>query len=260
MNKITHHFSKLNEACKQFTLTTPKAILIGAIIIALSILSLGSMGYQISITRVGPTIAASNPLPSILKAVGINKNDFAKCVDSDERAQDVAQSTNDGVAAGVNGTPATFILREEGGIFYTVANISGAQSEEFFTQAIDQALALTNVSKLTKFDGRAIDQNDLQEVSTPTKVYVVEYSDAECPFCTRLHPTMKDIRTAYAGKISFVYRNFPLTSIHPHAQKEAEMISCVGMLGGAKAYYPFIDAVFDWKIKNNQGYLPWGNN
>ena len=126
-----------------------------------------------------------------------------------------------------------------------------------FRGAIEQAINLTDVKKLNKFTGRAIDKNDLQEVTNPTKVYVIEYSDAECPFCTRLHPTLKKIRTDYAGKISFVYRNFPLVQIHQHAQKEAEMISCIGKLGGTKAYYPFIDAIFDYKIQNNAPYIPY---
>lgn len=260
MNKITHYFSKVTNSLEKFTLTTPVAIIIGAIIISASLLTLGNMGYEVSISKVTSQVSATNPLPSILKAIGVNKNDFTQCVNSGERAQAINDSVADGVRAGVNGTPTTFILREEDGVLYTVANISGAQSKDLFTQAIEQALSLTDVSKLAKFAGRTVDDNDLQEVGAPTKVYVVEYSDAECPFCTRLHPTMKEIRTEYADKISFVYRNFPLTSIHQHAQKEAEMISCVGKLGGAKAYYKFIDASFDWKIKNNIGFLPWGNN
>lgn len=257
MNKITYLFSKITNSFKKFTLTTPTAILLGAVLLSLSLLTLGNMGYEISISKTARQVSAVNPIPAILKAIGVNKNDFAQCVNSGERAQAVTDSEADGRLAGVNGTPSTFILREEGGIFYTILNVSGAQDKNIFKQAIEQALATTNVSGLAKFTGRNVDENDLQEVGAPTKVYVVEYSDAECPFCTRLHPSLKELRTEYVDKISFVYRNFPLTSIHQHAQKEAEMISCVGKLGGAKAYYKFIDLSFDYKIKNNVGYLPW---
>ncbi|MCX6756765.1 MAG: thioredoxin domain-containing protein [Candidatus Nomurabacteria bacterium] len=237
-----------------FTLTTPVAIIIASVVIAF-----GLMGYGFITTNGGGnTSSTASPLPAILKSVGVNKSAFIKCVDSGEKAQAVTDSVNDGVKAGVNGTPATFILREEAGIFYVVNNISGAQDENIFRQSIEEAINLTNFKKLAKFEGKIIDQNELQEVTNPTKVYVVEYSDAECPFCTRLHPTIKKIRTDYAGRISYVYRNFPLPpSLHPHAQKEAEMISCVGKLGGAKAYYPFIDALFDYKIKNNAPYIPY---
>ncbi len=260
MNKITHYFSKLKRSLENFTLTTPAAILLGAVLISLSLLTLGNMGYEINITKtVAGKISDANPLPAILKTIGVNKKDFAQCVNSGERAQEVNDSVTDGVKAGVNGTPSTFILREENGVLYTVANISGAQSKDLFTQAIEQAISLTDVSKLAKFAGRDVDENDFVEGDS-SKIYVIEYSDAECPFCMRLHPTMKELRTEYADKISFVYRDFPLTSIHQHAQKEAEMISCVGKLAGAKAYYQFIDLTYDYKIKNNIGYLPWENN
>jgi len=253
MHKIKHFFSRVSNLFKNLKLTTPVAIILGALIIAG-----GLMGYGVIISGgVSSGTTAGDPLPKILKGVGVNKSAFIKCVDSGERAQAVTDSINDGIKAGVNGTPATFILREEAGVLYIVNNISGAQDENFFKQSIEQAINLTDVSKLTKFVGKVVDQNELQEMTNPTKVFVVEYSDAECPYCTRLHPTLKKIRTDYAGRISFVYRNFPLVQIHQHAQKEAEMISCVGKLGGAKAYYPFIDAIFDYKINNNAPYIPY---
>ena len=207
MHKIKHFFQKVANIFKNFTLTTPVAIVLGAIIIAL-----GLMGYGLITSNGGSSNSSANPLPAILKTVGINKNAFAKCVDSGERAQVVTDSINDGIKAGVNGTPSTFILRQENGVFYVVNNISGAQDVNFFKQSIEQAINLTDVSKLPKFAGRYIDQNDLQEVTNPSKVFVVEYSDAECPFCTRLHPTMKQIRTDYAGRIFFCLQKFPIST------------------------------------------------
>lgn len=253
MDKFTHIVSNGKNILKNFTLTTPVAIIIGSIIISAGIVEYGL------IVRGGASsgTTATNPLPKILKTVGVNKNDFAECVNSGELAKSVSDSTQDGVQAGVTGTPSTFVLREEGGNFYVVANISGAQDKELFKQAIEQALSLKGAAKLAKFEGRPVGADEFQEVTNPTKVYVVEYSDAECPFCMRVHPTLKDLRTEYAGKISFVYRHFPLTSIHQHAQKEAEMISCVGKLEGAEALYKFIDLSFDYKLKNGVGYLPW---
>lgn len=263
MNKITHYLADFSKKLKHNiqNINTPNAIILGALIISLSILTLGEMGYEISISKVTKnTISATNPLPMILKNIGINKKDFNDCVNSGERSEIVSNSINDGINAEVNGTPSTFILREENGVFYNIANISGAQNKELFKQAIEQALSITDFSKTEKFKGRNVDSNDLQETNSKTKVYVIEYSDAECPFCARLHPTMKELRLEYSGKISFVYRNFPLTSIHQHAEKEAEMISCVGKLGGPKAFYNFIDSIFDYKINNNIGYIPFNSD
>lgn len=107
----------------------------------------------------------------------------------------------------------------------------------------------------TAFKGRAIDDTDYVE-GVNKKVFFVEYSDTECPYCVSFHAAAKQIRNEYAGKIGFVYRTFPLTSIHPHAQKEAEALMCAGKLGGAKAYNSMMTAMFDYKVENNTPLLP----
>lgn len=62
-------------------------------------------------------------------------------------------------------------------------------------------------------------------------VTIVEYSDFQCPFCARFHPTLQQIMTDYAGKVRWVYRYFPLTSIHPYAEKSAEAAECANEQG-----------------------------
>ncbi|GEM_PF-2840373 len=100
------------------------------------------------------------------------------------------------------------------------------------------------------FNGKVIDDKDYLE-GVSKKVFLVEYSDTECPYCVSFHNTVKQIRSEYEGKIGFVYRTFPLTQIHPHAQKEAEALMCAGKLGGAKGYNGLMTAMFDYKVTNN---------
>jgi len=57
-------------------------------------------------------------------------------------------------------------------------------------------------------------------------VVMVEFSDFECPYCRQTLPVLEAIEDAYAGQIRFVYRQFPLTDIHPRAQKAAEASLC----------------------------------
>jgi predicted DsbA family dithiol-disulfide isomerase len=57
-------------------------------------------------------------------------------------------------------------------------------------------------------------------------VTIVEFSDFQCPYCGNLFPVLKEIEAKYADKVRVVYRQFPLTQIHPYAQKAAEASLC----------------------------------
>lgn len=83
------------------------------------------------------------------------------------------------------------------------------------------------------------------------KVFVIEYSDTECPYCVSFNPTIEKMRSEYKDRVGFVYRFFPLTQIHPHAQKEAEAIACAGKLGGGKAFFEYMSAMFSKKTPSN---------
>ncbi len=68
-------------------------------------------------------------------------------------------------------------------------------------------------------------------------VTLVEYSDFECPFCKRFHPTVKRIVDEYGGRVRWVYRHFPLDEIHPvKARREAAAAECAAELGGNDAF------------------------
>ncbi len=79
------------------------------------------------------------------------------------------------------------------------------------------------------------------------QVIIFEYSDSDCPFCQQFHKTMKDTLAKYSGKVAWVYRFFPL-NIHPNSYNEAVALSCVGELGGQKAFWAFLDSVMDMTL------------
>lgn len=60
------------------------------------------------------------------------------------------------------------------------------------------------------------------------KVTLIEVSDFQCPYCERHVSTMEQIMKDYAGKVRRIWINFPLTSIHPYAEKAAEAAECAG--------------------------------
>jgi len=54
-------------------------------------------------------------------------------------------------------------------------------------------------------------------------VTLVEYGDYECPHCGRAYPMVKTVQGSMGNDLRFVFRNFPLTKAHEHAEHAAEM-------------------------------------
>lgn len=59
-------------------------------------------------------------------------------------------------------------------------------------------------------------------------VTLVEYGDYECPYCGAAYPVVKRLQKHYGNRLRFVFRNFPLTNAHPHAELAAETAEFAG--------------------------------
>lgn len=77
-------------------------------------------------------------------------------------------------------------------------------------------------------------------------VVIVEYSDTECPFCKDFHSVLKRVMNDYGkkGQVAWVYRHFPIESLHSKAPKEAEATECVNELGGAEKFWQYLDLIY----------------
>lgn len=76
------------------------------------------------------------------------------------------------------------------------------------------------------------------------EVAIIEYSDSDCPFCAKFHPTLIQAVDDYKGKVVWAYRYFPL-SIHPNAITEAVAMECVAQLGGNSAFNNYLDTIIN---------------
>jgi len=78
--------------------------------------------------------------------------------------------------------------------------------------------------------------------SASAPITLIEFSDYQCPYCGRVEPTLKRLRAAYGDKIRFVWKDFPLTQIHPQAFKAGEAAHCAGDQG---KYWELHDVLFN---------------
>jgi protein-disulfide isomerase len=62
-------------------------------------------------------------------------------------------------------------------------------------------------------------------------VTLVEYGDYECAYCGQAHPVVKQLQRLLGRQLCFVFRHFPLTTVHPHAQHAAEAAEAAGAQG-----------------------------
>ena len=73
-------------------------------------------------------------------------------------------------------------------------------------------------------------------------VVLVEYGDYECPHCAAAQPTVDNLSVMLGEQLCTVYRHFPLTQIHPHAERAAEAAEAAGAQG---AFWPMHELLFD---------------
>lgn len=75
-------------------------------------------------------------------------------------------------------------------------------------------------------------------------VTLVEYGDYQCPFCGRAHPVVRRLQERFGAQLRFVFRNFPLSEIHPDARRAAEAAESVNAQRGATAFWEMHHSIF----------------
>jgi protein-disulfide isomerase len=73
--------------------------------------------------------------------------------------------------------------------------------------------------------------NDHIQGNPSAQVTLLEYGDYECPYCGEAYGVLKEVQKHMGATIRFVFRNFPLREMHPHAMKAAEAAEAAGAQG-----------------------------
>ncbi len=77
--------------------------------------------------------------------------------------------------------------------------------------------------------------------SNDRKIVMVEFSDFQCPFCATANKNLKEFMTKHKGKVTLVYKHFPLTQIHPEALPAARAAWAANKQG---KFWEYHDALF----------------
>lgn len=85
-------------------------------------------------------------------------------------------------------------------------------------------------------------QRDHIEGPEAAPITLVEYGDYECPYCGAAYPTVKSLQAEFGDRLRFVFRNFPLTDMHPHAEHAAEAAEAASAQG---KFWEMHDALYE---------------
>jgi protein-disulfide isomerase len=156
-----------------------------------------------------------------------------------------------GPAAGVETVPVT------------VGDGSRAQTIELVRSADGRYVALARFLDLAEdpfaATAAALDLADRPALGRPqAAVTIVEYSDFQCPFCRRMSPVVEaTMKGPLARDVRWVFKHFPLRSIHPWAEPAAVASECARQVGGNGAFWRMHDAYFAgqdaFTVENHRG-------
>ena len=89
---------------------------------------------------------------------------------------------------------------------------------------------------------RPIGSDDHTQGPPDAPLQLVEYGDFECPYCGMAYPIVKGVQRHFGQRLQFVFRNFPLSQAHPHAEHAAEAAEAAGTQG---KFWPMHDMLYE---------------
>lgn len=88
----------------------------------------------------------------------------------------------------------------------------------------------------------SVSKNDHIQGNPNAELVIVEYGDYQCPYCGAAYPVLKELMNEFGNEIRFVFRNFPLSEMHPYAKPAAMAAEAAGMQG---KFWEMHDAIYE---------------
>ncbi len=147
---------------------------------------------------------------------------------------------------------------------FTAGYITGGSGKTTANIAAESALAPTQQQPTQQAAPPSRVQvsldDDPQMGDKSARVTVIEFSDFQCPFCRRSYSdSIPQLKSEYVdtGKVLFVYRDFPLDSIHPGARPAAVAAECAD---DQNKFWEYHNKIFDEQNKQGQGTVQFSND
>ena len=218
------------EETKQSPIQIKDLLIPGSIVIAGAIIA-GTLFFTGGLPQ-ATLQEQGNLFQELAKGIGVNMKKFNDCVSKRTYQSKVQEHQDEGSALGVGGTPGSFVNGTE---------VKGAISYEELKSKVDEALAGTKGSLADQIQ---ITPEDHVRGLASAQVVILEFSDVQCPYCAVFHPTLQRILDDYGEKVRWVYRHYPIDSIHAQARPGAEASECVWEQKGDDGFWKFVDGVF----------------
>lgn len=189
--------------------------------------------------------------------LGLNAADVLKAIETNKYDPKISASMEMAGDLQAGGTPHFFVNGRR---------LAGAQPFEKFDEIVKVQLAAAKaligkgVPRASVYDelmktAKGPDEPEKRDVAAPTaknpfkgtanaKVVIQEFSDFQCPFCSRVNPTVKQILDEYKGQVQVVWRNMPL-AFHKDAPLAAEAAYEAFVQKGSEGFWAFHDKLFD---------------
>jgi protein-disulfide isomerase len=123
---------------------------------------------------------------------------------------------------------------------YKVENFLKAEVEAA-QKKIEDARAAEEAKKAPEMRAKIENKTSPAKGAATASVVLVEFSDFQCPFCSRVVPAVNEVMKTYGDRVRVIFRQFPLNSIHPNAQKAAEASLCAA---DQEKFWEMHDAMF----------------
>jgi len=101
-----------------------------------------------------------------------------------------------------------------GAVVYSSNGFSNIQQVAVVENTALQQAPPSNLGSSAADNIKPVSSEDHIKGDLTAPVKIVEFSDIECPFCKRIHPTLQQVQDEYGDKVAWVYRHFPLDALH----------------------------------------------